>query len=74
MKRKTYTFNSNLRTFDDERALRSHYLRIGTALALAAGLDEAVKANPSLPSAFAMFKRMMATARAVGVGGASSYP
>ena len=36
---------------------------LGSALGLAAGLDEAVNTNVSLPSAFAMFKRMLSTVR-----------
>mmetsp|Transcript_18954 Transcript_18954/g.30474 ORF Transcript_18954/g.30474 Transcript_18954/m.30474 type:complete len:566 (-) Transcript_18954:2681-4378(-) len=54
--------------------LSTAFTSLGSALGLAAGLDEAVSANVALPSAFAMFKRMLITVRAdssrfaVGVG------
>jgi hypothetical protein len=44
--------------------LNTAFLALGSALGLAAGLDEAVSANHALPSAFAMFRRMLATVRA----------
>mmetsp|Transcript_7605 Transcript_7605/g.19370 ORF Transcript_7605/g.19370 Transcript_7605/m.19370 type:complete len:1168 (-) Transcript_7605:91-3594(-) len=56
--------------------LSTAFMALGDALGLAAGLDEAVSANHALPSAFAMFRRMLQTVQAapcrfaVGEGGA----
>lgn len=44
--------------------LSSAFMALGSALGIAAGIDEAVNTNPALPSAFAMFKRMLSTVRA----------
>jgi hypothetical protein len=44
--------------------LTTAFTVLGSALGLAAGLDEAVSTNVALPSAFAMFNRMLATVRA----------
>lgn len=44
--------------------LSTAFMALGSALGLAAGLDEAVSTNVALPSAFAMYKRMLSTVRA----------
>jgi hypothetical protein len=60
--------------------LTTAFTVLGSALGLAAGLDEAVSTNVALPSAFAMFNRMLATVRAdparfdVADGGAGRGP
>ena len=44
--------------------LSTAFISLGNALSLAAGLDEAVRTNASLPTAFASFRRMLAAMRA----------